>query len=270
MSIISRQKQMSVVWGLVLILLGGFFLAEQVGLIDDLSAEMWVLLFGVASLLFFASYLINGITQWGWLFPATISGGLAAIIWLGDRGYDGAYLGSLIIGCVSLPFWVAFLVNRKVNWWALIPGWITAAVAAIVLLSEVISGEIMASFILFSVALPFFVIYAMNREHWWALIPGGIIASVGLMLFFLAPVTRTNFGDEIFVAMMFAGIALTFIVIWAQRGKASTGWAIIPALLFAALALLILFKVYYVGPVALILFGAWLLLGRGMRPRLKG
>ena len=98
--------------------------------IGDLSPSMWVLLFGVASLLFFASYLISGVTRWGWLFPATITGGVAAVIWLSERGFSDVYLGSLMVACVSLPFWVAFLVNRQENWWALIPGWITAAVAA--------------------------------------------------------------------------------------------------------------------------------------------
>jgi hypothetical protein len=271
MSTVSNQKQMSIVWGLVLILLGGFFLAEQTGLVNDLAAWVWVSVFALASLLFFITYWINGVTQWGWLFPATILAGLAAIIWLGDRGYDGAYLGSLIIGCVSLPFWVAFLVNRKENWWALIPGWITAVVAAIILFAEIIPGEMLASLILFSVALPFFVVYARNREHWWALIPGGIVASVGLMLFFLAPTTRTRLGDEVFVGVMFAGISLTFLLIWAQRARASTGWAIVPAVLFAALAGLVLFQIYYVGPLALIILGGWLLLGQGMRrPKLKG
>jgi hypothetical protein len=268
-----KHKQLNMVWGFVLILLGGFFLAEQVGFIDNLSATTWTLLFAVASLLFFASYFINGITQWGWLFPATITGGLAAIIWLGERGFDGEYLGSLILGAVSLPFWVAFLVDRKQNWWALIPGWITAAIAAVVLLSEVISGELMAAFILFSVALPFFVVYALNRRHWWALIPGGIIASVGLMMLFIAPTNRFGFQEASFVAVMFGGISLTFLVIWLLRSKASTGWAIYPAAIFAALALWMLLvdtQIVKAWPLVLILGGGWLLINAARRPRLEG
>lgn len=268
-----KRKQLNMVWGFVLVLLGGFFLAEQVGVIDDLSADVWALLFAAASLLFFASYFINGTTQWGWLFPATIGGGLAAIIWLGERGYDGDYLGSLIIACVSLPFWVGFLVNRKENWWALIPGWITAAIAAVVLLSEVISGELMAAFILFSVALPFFAVYTINRQHWWALIPGGIVASVGLMLLVLAPVNRLGFQEASFVSVMFLGIALTFFIIWLLRGKAPTGWAIYPAAGFAALALwflLIGMEISRYWPVVLILGGGWLLIDAARRPRLEG
>jgi hypothetical protein len=249
-----------------------FLFAEQMNWIGDLSPSMWVLLFGVASLLFFASYLISGVTRWGWLFPATITGGVAAVIWLSERGFNDVYLGSLMVACVSLPFWVAFLVNRKENWWALIPGWITAAVAAIILLSETISGELMAAFILFSVALPFFVVFAVNREHWWALIPGGIIASVGLMLVLLAPNRTTSLGDEIFVAVMFACMAVTFIVVWMQRGKASTAWAIYPAIGFAGLALLVLLagvEVNYLWPAVLILLGVWLLISAWRRPTLK-
>jgi hypothetical protein len=270
---------MSIVWGIVLILLGGFFFAEQFNWIGDLSPSLWVLLFGVASLLCFASYLISGVTQWGWLFPATIMGGVAAIIWLsqviwlGERGSNDVYLGSLIVACVSLPFWVAFLVNRKENWWALIPGWITAAIAGIILLSETISGEIMAAFILFSVALPFFVVYAADRRHWWALIPGGIIGSVGLMLAFIGIADGINPAGETFVALMFAGISLTFTAVWLLRGQVPTGWAKYPAIGFAALAVLVLLagvQVNYVWPVALILFGGWLLFDAARRPELKG
>jgi hypothetical protein len=216
---------------------------------------------------------MSGFTEWGWLFPAMISGGLAAIIWLANNGFDGPYLGSLIIGCVSLPFWVGFLVNRKENWWALIPGWITAAIAAVILLSETFSGEMMASFILFSVALPFFVVFAINRRHWWSLIPGGIIASMGVMLFFLAPTRNTGLGDEVFVALMFACVSVTFIGIWVQRNGASTAWAKYPAIGFAALSLLVLLanaEVKFLWPALLILFGGWLLLNAVRRPQLKG
>jgi hypothetical protein len=270
MPTVNRDKQISIVWGIVLILLGGFFLADQMNLISDLSPNTWVLLFGVASLLFFASYFLSGLTHWGWLFPATICGGVAATIWLAEHHFDGVYLGSLIVACVSLPFWVAFLVNQKANWWALIPGWITAAVAAIILLSEAVSGEFMAAFILFSVALPFFVVFAVNREHWWALIPGGIVASVGLMLLLLNPITRIGLRETSFVSVMFAGIAITFFVIWLQNGKHPTGWAKYPAMLFAALALLIFVQSDLIWPVALILLGGWLLMGTMLRPRLKG
>ena len=35
---------------------------------------------------------------------------------------------------------------------------------------------------MFSVAIPFFVIYARDRKQWWALIPGGITGLIGLAL----------------------------------------------------------------------------------------
>jgi hypothetical protein len=174
---------------------------------------------------------------------------------------------------VSLPFWVGFLVNPKENWWALIPGWITAAIAAVILLSETFSGEMMASFILFSVALPFLVVFLINRKHWWALIPGGIIASNGVMLFFLAPARNTGLRDEIFVALMFACVSVTFIAVWIQRRGGSTTWAKYPAIGFAILSLLVLLvgvEVSFLWPAVLIICGGWLLLDAMRRPQLKG
>jgi hypothetical protein len=76
---------------------------------------------------------------------------------------------------------VAFL-RRRDQWWALIPVYALLAIGVMIPLIEweILSDLLVPAYVLFVVAIPFFVVYARDRKQWWALIPGGIVAVVGL------------------------------------------------------------------------------------------
>ena len=44
----------------------------------------------------------------------------------------------------------------------------------------VLDGILVAAYVLFAIAIPFFVVYARDTKQWWALIPGGITGIVAL------------------------------------------------------------------------------------------
>ena len=68
-------------WGLLLIAAGAVALGQQMGYIDQFSEpRIWMAIFGLVSLLAFLNHALSGWTQWGWLFPAGIFGGLAVTI----------------------------------------------------------------------------------------------------------------------------------------------------------------------------------------------
>jgi hypothetical protein len=52
----------------------------------------------------------------------------------------------------------------------------------IVLLGEIGLGWFIASFVMFAIAAPFFLVYLMNSEQWWALIPAGIMTAIGILI----------------------------------------------------------------------------------------
>ena len=105
---------------------------------------------------------------WGGLLIAL---GLALIAnnmgWLGDWNVP---VWSLILGACSLIFLVTYLSDRT-QWWALIPGLVILGIAVAVFLAEedLVSGEIVATFILGGIGLPFLLIFVTDRRHWWAL-----------------------------------------------------------------------------------------------------
>jgi hypothetical protein len=86
-----------------------------------------------------------------------------------------------VLPAIALPFLVIFVRDRA-QWWALIPAYVLLVVAVMIGLTEsgLLDDELVASYVLFTIAIPFFVVYARNRSQWWFLIPGGILAIVGL------------------------------------------------------------------------------------------
>jgi hypothetical protein len=229
-----KEKRFNVIWGLILVLVGLLFLAEQTGVLPEFAGTTWAILFGGMSLFFFAIYLLQGWRTWPLLLPATICGSLAVIVGLADEGGRyGLFFGSLFMAAVSLPFWVAYAADRVNNWWALIPGWVTGLMAVIVLLSDQVAGEVLGSLVMFGIGLPFIAVYLMNRKHWWAIIPGFVLCAVGLVVLF----STSARGEWIGAFVMFV-IALPFLAVYLY--SSTNWWAVIPGGITATIGLVVL------------------------------
>ncbi|MCA9873735.1 MAG: hypothetical protein KC441_08770 [Anaerolineales bacterium] len=228
-----KRGRGSLVWGVALILLGVVFLLQTLGFITEFAPLVWGLIFAGASLLFLVTYLVSGWHEWGWLFPTSIFAGLAAVVFLSESGADGTWLGALIMGAVALPFWLAFVIDRRGNWWALIPGWVLTAITAVILLSDTVSGELIGSFVMFSIGLPFLVVFLLNRSNWWALIPAGVLCGLGLILLFVNQTSGTWMGFLILLIM-----SLPFLFVYLRVPK--QWWAIIPGGILLVLAVVTL------------------------------
>ncbi len=82
--------------------------------------------------------------------------------------------------------------------------------------------------VLFSVALPFLVVFLINRNNRWALIPASILAGVGLI-----PVLAVRLNGELMAAAILFLISLPYFVVyfWSARNW----WALIPAGILASI-----------------------------------
>jgi hypothetical protein len=228
------NKKNNLAWGVVLILLGGLLLIQNLGLIPEFSEGVWAIILGAACLLFIVIYLMNGIENWGWLFPIFITGGLALSAALTLTTINPIWIGAAFMASVSVPFWIVYIFNRKEHWWALIPGWATAVLALIILISDVWSGEIIGSLVMWAIALPFIFVYFRNREHWWALIPGFIMAGMGVVVLMAG-----RSAEEIIGTFVLLTIAAPFAaVFFFTKGN---WWAIIPAGILTTLGLIVPF-----------------------------
>lgn len=228
------DKRNNLVWGVVLVLLGGLLLIQNLGIIPEFSEGVWAIILGAACIFFIAIYLLNGTENWGWLFPIFITGGLALTAALSLTNVNPIWVGAAFMASASVPFWIVYLFNRKEHWWALIPGWATAILTLIILVSNVWSGEIIGALVMWAIALPFIFVYLRNREHWWALIPGFIMAGLGVVVLMTSRGAEAIIGT--FVLLVIA--APFFAVFFFTKGN---WWAIIPAGIMATLALIVPF-----------------------------
>lgn len=216
-----KKNTDSIYWGVLLILAALAVLVQKLGYIDfsRVSMTFWTWVFVGVAVVFFLRYLFSKLKGWGFLFPATIFSALAYIVTYANRGVKGEFLGSLIFIAVAIPFVVAFLTNIKANWWALIPAFACSVLAFIVNYANAIRGEWIGALVMFSIGLPFLLVYLVNRSQRWALIPGGILVAIGLM-------SLASMASQWVAVLIPFIIALAFIVVYLiQPGQ---WWALIP------------------------------------------
>lgn len=227
-----KTKQ-NLLWGIFLVVAGGLLLLNTLGVIENLPPTVAAVLFGAASLLFFIIYFASGVQQWGWLFPAMIFGGLAVTIVLGESGVAGDTVGAFWLLCIGLPFWVVFALDRRTNWWAIIPGWVMIVLSAVVLLADRVAGETVGAMVMLGIALPFLAVYLVNRSHWWALIPAFILGGIGIALLLV-----NRGSDELMGAVIMFAIALPFYFVYFRFKE--HWWAIIPAGVMTSIGVVVL------------------------------
>ncbi len=168
-----------VIAGLLIIFVGVVLLLEQFQLIvlDERFLGTVALFIGAG--IFMALWFSNT-KQWWPLIPGLIMLSWAVSNLLAMFGAT-EWLTDLIgtLGS-ALPFLYIFALNRKTNWWALIPGGIFALVGVATIVGSLV-GEAWEEFIILcGIALAFFGVFVANRRHWWALIPAGILALIGI------------------------------------------------------------------------------------------
>jgi hypothetical protein len=350
-------------WGVLLLILGGYLLADTLNLVPELDEILWSYILAGLALLLVVVWIISGVENWALLLPAAAMAAGAVAIWL-ERGevasnltgslvmilisvpfwagalarrqaglaipgwillaiglvlllegrvaenvfgalilfavalpflviylsrreqrwplipffilavlglvtiltetWRGEYIGALILFAIAVPFYVVYFSNRA-QWWPLIPAYILTVVGIVTLISPWIRGEYIGALMMFAIGLPFLVVYLRNREQWWALIPGGVMVTIGLIILLTAVLTVGAAADRIIAAVLFAGLALVFFLIW-RRPQEKVGWALYPAIGLAAAAVLVLILgpgFDQAWPVIIIALGLWLLLRAG-------
>jgi amino acid transporter len=80
---------------------------------------------------------------------------------------------------------------------------------------RLLSGFLIPAYIMYAIALPFFVVYARNQKHWWALIPAGIMTALGTAFLVAAAMTSMLVP----AILIFAGIWLVAGQIWGRKAK---------------------------------------------------
>jgi hypothetical protein len=145
----------------------------------------------------------------------------------------------LAAGAAIFLFW---FFNDASKWWAAIPGFTLAGMAASTLLLDKIGWGGLA--FLGGIGVGFWAIYIRQPTKWWAIIPGGVLLTLG---FTSALSEAFNIGET--GGVFFAGLGLTFLLV---ALLAKLRWAIIPA------GVLLLLGFFVGTPFAGVLEYAWI------------
>jgi len=220
----------------------------------------------IASSLFFgllipfaAAYLTDRSRNWWALIPGGIMLFLAMTTLLVDN-VGGEWVGSLFLFLIALSFLMVYLTSRT-RTWALFVAYILGVLSVAPAMAA-FGGDTAAYFgaiFLFAVGIPFFVLYFRSLENWWAIIPAGVMVVLALItMLAIAGWIRNEHQGGYANAILMAGFAATFAVVWLRHGKP---WAKIVTIMLAAVAVGSVFFATYsqvLWPVAIILAGAYL------------
>jgi hypothetical protein len=173
-------------------------------------------------------------------------------------------------GAVQFPFWafafgllgviflVTFVGDRR-QWWALIPGCILLGLAMTIVNgeTEILSDAQASALFLFSIGLPFLLIYLIDRRMWWALIPGGVLSVIAVITL----LTSRELSGTTITAIILFGLAIVFGVLrFVTRANPFMGWATWVAVILALIGALVLVT----GPQAAAIIGPAVLIGLGV------
>ncbi|MEZ0396098.1 MAG: hypothetical protein ABWK53_06715 [Anaerolineales bacterium] len=130
----------------------------------------------------------------------------------------GQYFWAGLVAIAGAMFLFYYFTDRS-KWWAAIPGFTLAGLAAAAMLPDRLGLEGLA--FLSGIGLGFLAVFASDRRQWWALIPGGVLLT-------LAAISAMSEHYEIQETggVFFVGLGLTFVLV---AVLANMRWAYIPA-----------------------------------------
>jgi len=222
------------VWAGLLVVGGLAYLLFSTGIIAYHGPLILLLAGGTALLAipFFARWLSNRAEWWAlivsWVFLAIA---ILLLVILLDLPTSQIVL-IVILAEVAAPFWVVYLVNRQ-SWWALIPAYGLVMLAGLTALTIfAVTPTTIGAFALLALALPFWLIYMLDRLRWWAIIPAGALSVIAVILLVSASFVQLgNVGLTIVFNAALAGVSLA---IWLTVRRFD--WALWLAIGFAVAA----------------------------------
>jgi hypothetical protein len=141
----------------------------------------------------------------------------------------------VVFAIASAAFFLSYFLNGVQKWGWLFPAFICAALALTIWMAIAgMDGSFVGVPILASVALPFYVGFALDRKNWGLLIPAWVMTVLAVITLF----ADTGEGNWIGALFLFS-VGLPFLVVYLR--DRSRQWALIPAWVTTILAIITLF-----------------------------
>ena len=167
----NKENKHSLVWGGLLLLIGLLSLGET---FYHLGPWVWSAGLAVAGAGIFTLYSTDRSEKWMLVVSYALVTIAVLVALLTLDILPISLIPTFVLINIAIPFLVIYLQGDRKNWGLLIPVYILGAVGVMVPLITIgfLKGILIAAYVLFAIAIPFFVVYARNTKNWWALIPG--------------------------------------------------------------------------------------------------
>lgn len=141
------------------------------------------------------------------------------------------WLTILVVG--GLAVYAVYSTDRTEKWMLVISYAMLAIAGLIGLLTlGLLPDPYVATYVLLSIALPFFVAFLFDRTRWSLLIPAYVLFAVGLMV----PLIELGVLNDLMIpAYVLFAIAIPFFVVYLRNNR--NWWALIPAGILAVIAI---------------------------------
>jgi len=136
------------------------------------------------------------------------------------------WAGLWVIASAIFLYW--FFIDRS-RWWAAIPGFSFAGLAASGILLDKLGWGGLA--VLGGIGAGFWAVYLRRSDHWWAIIPGGVLLTLGV-----TSIMPSTFNGNEKGSIFFVGLGLTFLLV---ALLAKMKWAYIPAAVLLVMGFLL-------------------------------
>ena len=165
--------------GFLIILVGILLLVHQLGWVD-LSGDFWGIAFMLVGGVIFLTFFFSDRAQWWPLIPGGIMASWGVASLLGKLGLPASVVSVVGMFGSAAAFAAIYWLDRKENWWALIPGGVFVLVGIASVIGTALGEDWTATIVLWGIAAVFVVLYLRDRRQFWPLIPAGVLAVVGL------------------------------------------------------------------------------------------
>ncbi len=176
-------------WAIGLALAGLVLLGFNFGLLEHyqpLTQYVATGVFALAAAGFFGGYTAKPANWWR-LIPGWTLLALAAMAFLSVQPAVSSRLAAAVLFLgLALAFGHIYIVNRRDNWWAIIPGGFMLVVSLVTGLSALVERlETLGAALFVGMGLVFFALALAlrTRGQWWPLIPGAVLVWFGLFIF---------------------------------------------------------------------------------------
>ncbi len=176
-----KKFDLRMLWGVLLILAGALFMAQNLRIIPNAWGIIWGIFFGIAGAAFLYAYSTDS-SQWWALIPGMALFGLMVLV-IGDSLFPRFinYLGgSIFLAAIGLSFWAVYFVNREM-WWAVIPAGVLTSLAIVAGIDPFVRDS--GWLFLVGLGLTFALVGILptpSGRMTWAFIPAAVLLVLGI------------------------------------------------------------------------------------------